>query len=275
MCNSTKKDASRVVFHLSIIVPSPSPSVCPKRRNGFPGSKTGRGPYYVSKPCDGSKVPVGIPITAEGEGEGVGDEADYYDPDSDDCSGSESPPSAGTSASDPVPLACPCPYPTMGMFPAGPCVAAAAVLGFSGRVLVLAVGNCSWSETNMMKTSPSRHDPCAQRAQLLFVPTHDLFSPYENCLCEASCFFALASCLDLFPCFFRSSAALDPPPNDGGGRAYDYASSLVWELGNCALPWLVCEGFAYPFACAAGTGACTLDLVVGFISSLVLPTLGV
>jgi hypothetical protein len=42
-----------------------------------------------------------------------------------------------------------------------------------------------------------RLNPRAQHAQLLFVPTHDLFAPYADCVCGASCFFALASCLDL------------------------------------------------------------------------------
>ena len=69
---------------------------------------------------------------------------------------SPSPSSLPAVTKAPPSLVCPCPYPTMGMFPAGPCVAAGAAVGFSGWVLVLmlAVGNCSWSKTNMMKTSP-------------------------------------------------------------------------------------------------------------------------
>src|SRR5713226_608293 len=44
-------------------------------------------------------------------------------------------------------------------------------------------------------------DPRTQRAQVLFVPTHDLHTLDATGFCNASCFYALASCLDLFRCF--------------------------------------------------------------------------
>src|SRR5258708_31661511 len=41
-------------------------------------------------------------------------------------------------------------------------------------------------------------DPCTQCAQVLFVPTHDLHLPDATGICNASCLYALASCLDIF-----------------------------------------------------------------------------
>ena len=88
MCHSTKKNASRVVVHLS---PSFCPvSICP---NGFPrGTRravvhTTCPSHAMARTCQwGSPSAV---LAAAEAAEAEADEADYYDPDSDDRSGSE------------------------------------------------------------------------------------------------------------------------------------------------------------------------------------------
>src|ERR1700679_1250230 len=61
-----------------------------------------------------------------------------------------------------------------------------------------------------------RQNPRAQVAQILFVPTHDLFAPYADRLRGASCFLPLASCFDLF----GWAVYVLPRCAYGGGRNY-------------------------------------------------------
>jgi hypothetical protein len=106
--------------------------------------------------------------------------------------------------------------------------------------------------------------------QLPFVPAPDLFAVNVDCLCSASRFLTLASRLDIFPGFGSTFYPIAGGRSCADGRGCDYAAWwIVRRPAGCV------RGFRARIdgtRIRAGAGACTLDLLIGFISALGPPT---